>query len=93
MNEIKFQNAVVRKGYNPAVSKSWEAKHFNDVHSHDIDFFLYIQQGELVIGLEHEEGLIAKVLLPGDSLEVLAGITHYESVGDEGVSFLVAQKV
>lgn len=90
--ETKFQEEVVQKGYNKPISKEWDPKHFNDIHMHDEDFFIYIQRGELVIGVEDKIGLEAKILEHGDSVEVLAGTKHYESVGDEGVAFLVAKR-
>ena len=90
--ETKFQEEVAPKGYNKPMSKEWYPKHSNDIHMHDEDFFIYIQRGELVIGVEDKIGLEAKILEHGDSVEVLAGTKHYESVGDEGVAFLVAKR-
>ena len=54
--------------------------------------FLYVKKGELVIGVEHKDGLEATTLERGNALEVLAGAKHYESVSDEGVIFLVAKR-
>ena len=92
MTELEFQNEVIKKGYNIPVLKEWEAKHFNDIHAHENDLFLYVKKGELVIGVEHKDGLEATTLERGNALEVLAGAKHYESVSDEGVIFLVAKR-
>ena len=90
--ETKFQEEVIQKGYNKPISKEWSPKYFNDIHMHDEDLFIYIQRGELVIGVEDKIGLEAKILEHGDSVEILAGTKHYESVSDEGVAFLVAKR-
>ena len=59
---------------------------------HDFDLFLYIQKGELIIGVEHKYGLTTTTPTTCEYMEVLAGSKHYESVGKEGVVFLVAQR-
>ena len=92
LSEVEFQNEVIKKGYDLPVLKEWEANHFNDVHVHEIDLFLYVQKGELVIGVEHKNGLEATTLEHGNAIEVLAGAKHYESVGDEGAVFLVSRR-
>jgi hypothetical protein len=46
----------------------------------------------LIISIEHEKGEDAMIIDPNESIEVLVGIRHYESVGPEGVVFLVARR-
>ena len=92
LSEVEFQDEVIKKGYGLPVLKEWEANHFNDIHSHEVDLFLYVKKGELVIGVEHKNGLEATTLEHGKAIEVLAGSKHYESVGDEGAVFLVSRR-
>ena len=44
----------------------------------------------MVISVEHEKGENTMAIGSNESIEVLAGTRHYESVGPEGVVFLVA---
>jgi len=92
INETKFQDEVIIRGHNKPISKEWKANHFNNSQIHDINLFLYVQKDELVIGVEYEKGLDASTLGLGESMEVLASARHYESVGNEGVFFLVARR-
>jgi hypothetical protein len=80
INETKFLSEAIIKGYSKPISKKWDANHFNDTHIHDVDLFLYVEQGELVVGVEHNNGLNATTLAHDDSIEVLAGEMHYKSV-------------
>jgi cupin superfamily acireductone dioxygenase involved in methionine salvage len=90
INENEFQNEVIIKGYNKPISKEWEANYCNENHMHDTDLFLFVQKGKMVISVEHEKGENTMAIGSNESIEVLAGTRHYESVGPEGVVFLVA---
>ena len=52
----------------------------NSNNINETDLFLYVEQGELVVGVEHNNGLNATTLAHDDSIEVLAGEMHYKSV-------------
>ena len=45
INENKFYDEVIRKGYRKPTSKVWKPNHFNDSNIYNADFFLYVQLG------------------------------------------------
>jgi hypothetical protein len=79
INENEFQNEVIIKGYNKPISKEWEANYCNENHMHDTDLFLFVQKGKNTMTIGSNE-----------RIKVLTGTRHCESVGPEGVVFLVA---
>ena len=91
INWSNFLSDALIKGYNKLISKEWDANHFNDSHIHDVDLFLYVEQGELLIGIENNNGLNVTTLAHVDSIEVLVGEMHYEVSRSEGVKFLLAR--
>ena len=76
INENKFQNEVIIKGYNKPISKEWEANYCNENHMHDTDLFLFVQKGKMVISVEHEKGENTMTIVSNESIEVLAGTMH-----------------
>ena len=47
INESKFHDEVIIKGYRTPISQVWKPNHFNDSYIHNVDLFLYVQLGEL----------------------------------------------
>lgn len=90
--ENEFEENAINKGYSPPIQKEWAINHLNETHSHDKDLFLFIQSGEMEIGIKKNTDFHITTLLQGDTMEVLAGTQHYEKAGKDGVIFLVAKK-
>ena len=55
VNKTKFQDQALIRGSNESILKEWVPNHFNNSHMHDVDLFLYIQKGEVEIGVEHKK--------------------------------------
>ena len=76
INWSNFLSDALIKGYNKLISKEWDANHFNYSHIHDVDLFLYFEQGELKVGLESNNILNPTTLAHGDSIKVLSDQMH-----------------
>ena len=76
INKTNFLSESITWRYNKLVSKEWDANHFNYSHIHDVDLFLYFEQGELKVGLENNNILNPTILAHGDSIEVLSDQMH-----------------
>ena len=77
INKTNFLSEAITRGYNKLVSKEWDTNHFNYSHIHDVDLFLYVEQGELKVGLENNNILNPTTLPHDDSIEVLSDQMHY----------------
>lgn len=76
------------KGYAEPVEKSWEPHRLNDTHTHDVDLYLFILEGEITVSGPG----YATTCRPGDTVEVPGTEDHVEQVGEPGVRFLVASR-
>ena len=88
MNEQHYRADLEAKGYEPPLTKHWQAGLVNDDHEHDRDLYLLILDGAMHIAMRGE----TLALGPGDTCEVPARLPHVERVGAAGVRFLVATR-
>lgn len=86
--EHDFIEAAHTAGYSEPVEKSLEPGRFNATHTHDVDLYLYIREGQLTVGAADWQ----KTCGPGDTVEVLSIEEHTETAGPEGASFLVCRR-
>ncbi len=88
MDERSFKERLARDGFGEAVSREWEAGTVNGSHTHDFAASALVISGEITVTTE--DG--ATTCRAGDSFTLAAGIAHTESVGGDGVRFLVGRK-
>ncbi|WP_404379595.1 cupin domain-containing protein [Caenispirillum salinarum] len=88
MSVQAYHQSLETKGYDAPVEKTWTAHRLNDTHTHDVDLYLYILDGEMTVSGPG----YSTVCRPGDTIEVPGSQDHVEQVGDQGVRFLVATR-
>lgn len=92
MNENEYRGDAAAKGYGEPITKTWDASHSNDLHTHEKSAYLLIQEGNATLGVETAAGLVSTTLAAGSAIEVPAGCRHFEQSGGAPVTFLVASK-
>lgn len=88
MDEATAREQLEAEGYDNLRIVEWEAGTFNDTHTHDFSAGLRILSGEISVEVDGRTVTCAG----GDAFQLDAGITHVETVGAEGVKFLVGTK-
>ena len=88
MNERSFKKRLAREGFGEASLLEWEAGTVNESHSHDFTASALVISGAITVTTD--DG--ATTCKAGDSFTLAAGIAHTETVGGDGVRFLVARK-
>ncbi len=88
MDERSFKEKLARDGFGEAVLREWEAGTVNESHTHDFAASALVISGEITVTTDGG----ATTCKAGDSFALAAGIPHTETVGDDGVRFLVGRK-
>ena len=88
MDERSFKEKLARDGFGEAVLREWEAGTVNGSHTHDFAASALVISGAITVTTDAG----ATTCKAGDSFTLAAGITHTETVGGDGVRFLVARK-
>jgi len=88
MDEQGYRTDARAHGFEEPVAKTWDAGLVNDIHTHDVDLYLLIQAGEMVV----ERGGAPTLCRSGDSVLVPGREPHVERVGPAGVTLLVAKR-
>ena len=88
MEEAEYRQHLKDDGYSDPVLVEWEAGLINETHTHDFSSSLLILSGEMTVETVDE----TKTCRPGQSFSAEAGIVHTETVGPEGIRFLVGRK-
>lgn len=88
MDEQSFKERLAREGFGEAVLREWEAGTVNGSHTHDFAVSALVTSGDITVTTD--DG--ATTCRAGDSFTLAAGVAHTETVGGDGVRFLVARK-
>jgi len=92
MTENDYRSDLTAKGYAAPSLKTWEPNKAAEMHTHDDDLYLLIQEGEMTLEVEGAGGLTTTTIAPGETIEVPAMARHTERAGAEGVTFFVARR-
>jgi len=84
MNEAEFRAGLAARGCERIGIVEWEAGRLSPEHTHEFTAFGLVLDG----GFTLRTPTGARVLRPGDSFELAAGIPHVEDVGDQGARIL-----
>ena len=88
MDQQAFKAAREAEGFTEFLIREWEPGKVVDTHSHDFTAAVLVLEGEFTV--DYDDG--PTTYRPGDSCVVEAGTRHKETVGAEGVKFLVGRK-
>lgn len=88
MKEPEFRKYLENLGYDAPVERVYEPNLSGTMHTHEFSACLLVTSGKLLLALEN--GTVS--LLPGDTCEVVAGVSHDERTDSEGASVLLAKK-
>jgi quercetin dioxygenase-like cupin family protein len=88
MDEQTFKRQIEADGYDQAAMVEWEPGTFNDTHTHDFSAALLVLSGEITVKTDAGE----TTCRAEDTFSLAAGVPHSETIGADGVRFLVGRK-
>ena len=87
MDRQTFEAELARDGYE-ARENAMQPGAFNSDHEHPFDARLLVLAGEMTVAFDGQ----SKTCRPGDSFELAAFVTHSETVGPNGVSYVAGRR-
>jgi quercetin dioxygenase-like cupin family protein len=87
MDEQAFRQKLEAAGCDEIAAVEWEANTINESHTHDFSASLMVLSGEMTV--TSDSG--TTTCRAGDTFELAADMLHAETVGDEGIRFLVGR--
>lgn len=87
MDRQTFEAELVRDGYE-VVENGMRPGTFNPDHEHPFDARLFVLDGEITVAFDGE----SKTCRAGDSFALAAFVTHSETVGPDGVSYVAGRR-
>ena len=84
MNEAEFRAVLDARGCTRIGLVEWEPGRLSPEHAHEFTALGLVLEG----GFTLRTPTGARVLRPGDTFELAAGIPHVEDVGDQGARLL-----
>lgn len=88
MNRESFTQSLHDGKFNEALEKSLEAGAHNAAHSHEFDVRALVTQGDISLTIES----VTTRYSEGEIFTMVAGCTHEENVGAQGVTYLVGRR-
>jgi quercetin dioxygenase-like cupin family protein len=88
MDEKSFRQQMADSGCDEVAAVEWEANTVNETHTHDFSASLLVLAGEMTVTMEDATTTCGA----GDTFQLAAGVPHAETVGAEGVRFLVGRR-
>lgn len=88
MNRESFTESLQEQQFNEVLEKSLGAGEHNAAHSHPFDVRALVTQGDIKLTVEG----VTTHYNAGEIFTMVAGCTHEESVGADGVTYLVGRR-
>ena len=88
MNTTEFENTLREEGFTEIVARGLPGGHGTTDHSHAFSVRALVTAGEITLTTAGS----ATVYRPGDVFVMPAGQTHYETVGADGVAYVVGKR-
>lgn len=88
MNQLDFEAALRRDGYNEIDTRNQTPGLENAAHSHPFDVRALMLSGELTLGFDGR----VQVCHAGDIFTMKAGCEHTEKFGPEGASYIAGRR-
>lgn len=88
MNEVQFRQVLQENGYSVPVEKHYPAMADGDLHSHEFDVMLLVQQGPFILATESGD----TVYQTAEVCELAAGVLHVERTGELGARVLLGKR-
>lgn len=88
MTEAQFRQLLHAKGFETPQIKEYAPETDGDMHSHDFDVMLLVQDGPFTLATETGE----TIYQTGDLCELNAGVLHVERTGADGARVLLGKK-
>jgi quercetin dioxygenase-like cupin family protein len=87
MDQAQFEADVKAKGCDAIETLELKADMLNEPHTHDFSASVYVLEGEISVTTDTE----TTTCRAGDTFTLPAGTSHHESVGGDGVRFLIGK--
>ncbi|MDP6353193.1 MAG: cupin [Alphaproteobacteria bacterium] len=88
MDESSFRQEVTAQGYGDPAVVEWAPGTVNEMHDHDFGATLLVISGDITVATEAG----TTTCRAGERFALEAGVAHAETVGAEGVRFLIGRK-
>ena len=88
MNRDHFTQSLQEQQFNEVLEKSLGAGEHNAAHSHPFDVRALITQGDITLTVDG----VTTQYNTGEIFTMVAGCTHEENVGADGVTYLVGRR-
>lgn len=88
MNRESFSQSLQEQKFNEVLEKSLGAGEYNAAHAHPFDVRALVTQGDINLMV----GGVTTRYSAGEIFSMVAGCTHEESVGADGVTYLVGRR-
>lgn len=88
MNRESFTRSLREQQFNEVLEKSLGANEHNAAHSHPFDVSALVTQGDIKLTVEG----VTTQYNQGEIFSLVAGCTHEEIVGADGVTYLVGRR-
>ncbi|MDX1800744.1 MAG: hypothetical protein R3303_07425 [Marinobacter sp.] len=88
MNETQFRIRLQENGFESPVVREYPPEADGDLHSHEFDVMLLVQQGPFILATESGD----TVYQTAEVCELAAGVLHVERTGELGARVLLGKR-
>ena len=88
MQSAEFESTLKKEGFDEILTKELPANMNNEPHAHDFDVRSLVVSGEIALIVDG----VRQTYRAGQEFKMQAGCRHQESVGPEGVKYIVGRR-